>query len=122
MADNKVFEVIWGKRTHQQLVERSSTIYRLLLDENFMTSNRLQLVWDLAGTFKAEVYKIINDNSYSLKLPHKEFISSQIMAKSTQDLDMQDFDLLSEIGKFCYDTDFKTKLSLFFWKIVTNSE
>ena len=35
---------------------------------------------------------------------------------------MQDFDLLSEIGRFCHDTDFKVKLSEFFWKIVTDSE
>ena len=67
MVTNKVFEIFWGKRTHQQLVERSSTIYKLLLDEDFMTNDLLQMIWDLSGTFKAEVYKIITDNSYALK-------------------------------------------------------
>ena len=34
---------------------------------------------------------------------------------------MQDFELLSEIGRFCHDTEFKNRLAEFFWKIVAES-
>lgn len=80
------------------------------------------MVWDAASAYKPEVYKIINDYSYHLKQPHKEFLSSKIMDQSASNLDMSDFDLLSEIGRWGQDDDFKRKLAEFFWKIVTNSE
>ena len=68
MTENNVIDIIWDPRkTHQQLIERSDKIYKLLLDENHMTNELLQKFWDLTSEYKSEVYKIINDNSYYLK-------------------------------------------------------
>ena len=122
MAENNVFELLWGKRTHQQIVERSNTIFKFLLDEGYMTLEYLQLVWDASGAYKPEVFKIITDYSYYLKQPHKEFICTKITEKSAADLDMSDFELLSEIGRFGQDDGFKNKLAEFFWRIVVSAE
>ena len=68
MTENNVFNIIWDPRkTHQQLIERSDKVFKLLLDENYMTNELLQKFWDLSSEYKSEVYKIINDNSYYLK-------------------------------------------------------
>ena len=79
MTDNQVFSIIWdARKTHQQLVERSDKVYKLLIDEDHMTNELLQKFWDLSSDYKSEVYKIINDNSFCLKQPQKEFMSAQI--------------------------------------------
>ena len=35
---------------------------------------------------------------------------------------MQDFDVLSEFGKYCKSETFKQKLSEFFWRIIADSD
>lgn len=35
---------------------------------------------------------------------------------------MQDFDVLSELGKYCKNVEFQAKVSEFFWKIISESD
>lgn len=81
MTENKVFDIIWvARRTHAQLVERSSDIWSLLLKEKLITENHLHMFWELIKTpdFKSGVYKIISDNSVYLQPPQVEFIFKEI--------------------------------------------
>ena len=39
-----------------------------------------------------------------------------------QNLDMQDFNVLSELGKYGKNADLQVKVSEFFWKIITESD
>ena len=81
IVENKVLDIIWvSSKTHLQLVERSDKIYKLFLDEDCMSDELLLKLWELSKqSFKAEVYKIINDSTYQLRQQHKQFIYTQIM-------------------------------------------
>ena len=35
---------------------------------------------------------------------------------------MQDFDVLSELGKYCKNADFQAEVAEFFWRIVSDSD
>jgi len=43
-----------------------------------MTDELLQKFWELSSDYKIEVYKIINEAAYYLKLPHMKFLTNQI--------------------------------------------
>jgi len=47
---------------------------------------------------------------------------NEVTQTPAQKLDMQDFDVLSELGKYCKSESFKDKLSEFFWRIIADSE
>ena len=47
---------------------------------------------------------------------------TKITQTSFKNLDMSDFDLLSEIGKHCTDQKLKDGLSDFFWRIICESD
>ena len=119
-----MLDILWlSNKTHLQLVERSDKVYKLLLDEKLLNDELLQKLWDLSRQlYKSEVYKIINDNSYQLKQPHKEFLYNQITQSQVQKLDMADFELLEKIGRTETDTNFKAKVSEFFWGIIVDSD
>ena len=70
MTEHNIFDIIWvSKRTHAQLVERSNDIWRLLLKEKLMTTEHLQMFWELTNTpdYKSAVYKIVNECSFYLQ-------------------------------------------------------
>ena len=69
MTEHNIFDIIWvSKRTHAQLVERSNDIWRLLLKEKLMTTEHLQMFWELTliPGYKSVVYEIIKENCFYL--------------------------------------------------------
>ena len=106
MTDHKVFDILWvARNTHAQLVERSNEIWRFLLTEKQATDGHLGMFWTLSETseYKAAVYKIITDTSFYLDQAQIGFIFSKINETPVKNLDMSDFDLLSQVGKYCTD-------------------
>jgi hypothetical protein len=69
MTSNEVFKTIWDNRkTHQQLVQRSNEIFKLLLKEDRLDEPLLKLFWSLTKSdYQAEIYTIIRDTSFYLK-------------------------------------------------------
>ena len=88
-----------------------------------MTDDLLTLFWSLSSThaYKAEIFKIINEASFHLKNKHIEFFFNQITATSADKLSMEEFNCLSELGKYCKNSEFMQKVSDFFWKIITEA-
>ena len=124
MTEQKVFVTIWdAKKTHIQLVQRSNDIFKLLMKEDKMTQELLDLFWNLTNTpaYKSEVFKIINETAFHLKTNHIEYFFDKITATPNEKLSMEEFNALSELGKYCKNQDFMSKVSNFFWKIITEA-
>jgi hypothetical protein len=68
MKENGVFSVIWDPRkTHLQLVQRSSDIFRLLAKEKQLSGDLLDLIWGLAESdYKTDVLKFVGESSFYL--------------------------------------------------------
>jgi hypothetical protein len=68
MKENGVFSVIWDPRkTHLQLVQRSSDIFRLLAKEKQLSVDLLELIWALAESdYKTDVLKFVGESSFYL--------------------------------------------------------
>ena len=63
---NGIYDVLFEtKQTHRELVQRSSDILKLLLNENKLTIDILDHFWSLSkvGEYRVEVYKIISELS-----------------------------------------------------------
>lgn len=80
MQSNGVFSILFDtKKTHLQLVQRTSDILKLLLQENMLTQELMEMFWSLAKSdYKFEVYKIINECSFYLKQEHTDFFFKEI--------------------------------------------
>lgn len=124
MSKQDVFGTIWDTRkTHIQLVQRSNDIFKLMCREDLMTDDLLMLFWTLTNTpsYKPEVFKILNETAFHLKTNHIEFFFNKITATPADKLSMEEFNALSELGKYCKNTDFMHKVTDFFWKIITQA-
>lgn len=122
MVKNNVLQVIWDpKKTHLQILQRTGEIFKLLLKEDKMDQSYLKLFWSCAKsdhTFQAEVFQIISDASIWLKLKHVEFFFEEMTQQSADKLTVAEFDCLVDLGKYCNDNDFQSKIGDFFWRVV----
>lgn len=68
-----------------------------------MSNELLDLFWNLTNTpaYKSEVFKIINESAYHLKNNHIEFFYNKITQTPKEKLSMEEFNALSELGKYC---------------------
>lgn len=99
ITKNAVLDVILDpKRTHQQLVERSDEVYTFFLREKVATEEILLKWWNLQTSYKREVLKIISDNSFYLEQEQKIFFFEQVIKLPVNQLDTQDFELLSKLN------------------------
>lgn len=88
-----------------------------------MTVEMLELFWNLTNTpaYKSEVFKIINETAFHLNTSHIEYFFNKITQTPNEKLSMEEFNALSELGKYCKNQEFMTKVSNFFWKIITEA-
>lgn len=104
-------------------MQRCDEIIKILLSEDELNEQRLKMFWSLAKTdMRLDVYKIISDCSYSFKQNHLDFFFEKICTEiPTEKLDMEDFNCISELGKFSREkeSDFMTKVTKFFFTIAT---
>lgn len=81
------------------------------------------MFWNLSKSdYKQEVFKIIDECGYYLDQEHIEFIFAQITQTPAVKLGIEEFEILSLLGRRCKLTNFTTQVSLYFWKIVSDSE
>lgn len=68
-SENDVFDILFdSKKTHLQIVQRTSDILKLLLSEDKLELSLAEKFWNLSKSdYKFEVYKIINEISFYLK-------------------------------------------------------
>ena len=81
MMKQQVFTTIWdSKKTHIQLVQRSNDVFKLLVKEDKISTELLDLFWNLTNTpaYKSEIFKIINDTAFHLKTNHIEYFFDKI--------------------------------------------
>ena len=56
LTENQIFNVVWdARKTHQQIVERSDEIFKLLLQKDQMTPELFDKFWSLSSEYKREV-------------------------------------------------------------------
>ena len=119
LNENQIFTLVWDTRkTHQQVVERTDEIFKLLLQKDMMTEELFDKFWSLASEYKREVYKIIKENTYYLKEPHRYAILDKLIDVPVEKIDSADFDLLGEVERMA-DSIFKNKLTEFFWRVIS---
>jgi len=83
----------------------------------------MEKFWALTrGDYKVEVYKILDEISYSLKPPHQQFFFNALTETPADRLSMEDFTCMSGFGKFAKDEEFKKKVTAFFWRAFEKSE
>jgi hypothetical protein len=74
------------------LVQRTSDILKLLLQENMFSQDLLESFWSLAKSdYKFEVYKIINECSFYLKQEHIDFFFREIRQIPGEKLAIEEF-------------------------------
>ena len=82
----------------------------------------LEKFWSLTKSdYKSEVLKIMNESAYYLKQPQVEYLFREITQTPANKLGMEEFNALSDLGKYGKDVNFQTKVSDFFWRIITDS-
>ena len=93
MRENQVFEILFDpKKTHLQLVQRTTDILKMLANENDLKDEELSMFWNLGKTeYKLEIYKIINDMSYYLSQEHIDYLFNQILETPTEKMILEDF-------------------------------
>lgn len=125
MRNNDVFATIWDPRkTHLQIVQRTNEIFKLLVKDDKMDLDLMKLFWSLAKsdhTYQVEVFKIISEANHYLKLTHIEFFFNELTQQPAEKLTMAEFDCLCDLGKYCHDPGFKTKVDDFFWVVIINA-
>lgn len=124
IKENKVLDLVLDpKKTHIQLVQRISDILRLLAYEDQLGEEELKMVWTLAcSSYKNEVYKALNEISVHLKVEHAYFFFEKITARNANEFRVEDFQCLSDLGKYSIDLEFKRKLVEFFLEIIKRAE
>lgn len=117
MKEHQVFQNMWDpKKTHLQIVQRTDTIFLLLLKEDKFETDLLKLFWSLREDgYQAEVFKIISDNCFWLKEHHVAFIFDELTNAPAEKLNTAEFDCICDLGKYNKSTEFSTKVCDFFW-------
>lgn len=82
------------------------------------------MFWGLARTadYRVEVYKIVNEVAVWLAQDHIDFIFKQIRQIPAEKISTEEFQCLSELGKYSKEPSFKRAITDFFWEIVCNSD
>jgi len=96
----KIVEEIFGKRSHIQLIQRSSELLAYLMSNSNLTETELNVIWDCCGRdeqFKVEVYKVITEVIEFLPGKVVGFIIEKYI-RSKEYMD-QDIVLLLELSK-----------------------
>lgn len=127
MLEKGVFDILFdAKKTHLQLVQRCEEVLRLLLQEDALSAELLQQFWSLTKTdMRIEAYKIVQACSLSLRQQHLDFVFEQMRHTARDKLDMEEFNCLSELGKYAKhdgESNFQEKVALFFWDIILDAD
>lgn len=96
-----------------------------MVKDDKMDEGMLKLFWSLAKsdhTYQAEVFKIISEASFYLKMSHIEFFFAELTQQPAEKLTMPEFDCLCDLGKQCKSPEFQTKVGDFFWRVIINAE
>ena len=123
ITENGLFSAIWDARqTHLQLIQRSDTLFSLLLKKNLLTNTIMEMFWNLTKSdYKKEVFKIITEAEYQLGQPHIEFLYAKIIETAPDQLEADEFEIINILGRRARNQDFKTQVCEFFWSILSNS-
>ena len=62
LNSNKIFEILYGVNSHNQLIQRSSDFLKFMINVDFLTKDNLELLWGstLKGDseLKISIYKV----------------------------------------------------------------
>ena len=104
-------------------MQRSGDIVRCFLKASLLNEQLLAQFWNLTKSdYKLEVFKILNEVDYFLEQPHIEFIFEQITQTAANKLGIEEFDILAMLGRRCKVAEFNGKVSMYFWRIISDSE
>lgn len=126
LKDNSIFGVLFDlKKTHLQLVQRCDEVLKLLLQQDALDLELLNRFWSLTKSdLKPEVFKIISECSFYFKSSHVQFIFEQIQGTPRDQLELEELNCLSELGKYSRDQDqkFQDKVAAYFWDILMSEQ
>jgi hypothetical protein len=122
MKENGVFSVIWDPRkTHLQLVQRSSDIFRLLAKEKQLSGDLLDLIWGLAESdYKTDVLKFVGESSFYLDEEQAMFFVQAVAKSPCEKLTNADFDVVCELGKYSKSKALADYVFDFFFDCICN--
>jgi hypothetical protein len=99
IAEEGVFERLFGPGTHSELIKRSSEFLKFMMTESLLHEKELELLWQCTKTdveTKKMIYKILVDLSFSIKRDQCEFLLRKLFEKSPG-IDQDDIELLAEL-------------------------
>lgn len=104
-------------------MQRSGDIFRCFLKADLLSEQLLEQFWNLTKSdYKQEVFKILKECDYFLEQPHIEFLFRQVTLTPAIKLGIEEFDILSMLGRRCKLTSFLSQISFHFWRIISDSE
>ncbi len=97
----KVIEEIFGKRSHIQLIQRSTEIIKFFLTESNITKSDFSVIWECCEhdeQSKVEIFKVLSDTSIMLPNELTEILIANFISKPKASLKDKDVELIIELG------------------------
>lgn len=105
----QLIEEIFGKRSHIELIQRSTEILKFVLLYSKITQEEFNVIWDCCTRdeqSKVEIFKVISDSCHLLPKELLGFIIDKLVALGRDEFKAQDVKILLELLLNC------TKLTL----------
>ena len=116
---NNVFEFIFSaKHCHIQLVQRTSDLMKLFISTNQLTKEEMDMFWGCSkfdDHIKLEIYKVLSDISYNMKIEQLNYFLDAIAASSPEKLIPEEVKCLFDMGQFANDFSFYQKICDLLW-------
>jgi len=125
IASHEIFDKIYGSKGHVQLVQRSADFLKYMINESYLSTDDLALVWN--ATTKGDVetklstYKVFSDISLHFKNEHLDFFIKKIAEIPPSDIIPDEIELVYELSKYSLRTSGFTKRARdFYWSIISD--
>ena len=97
----QIIDEIFGKRSHIELIQRSTEILKFVLLYSKITTKEFNVIWDCCEQdeqSKVEIFKVIADSSNLLPSELIELVIDKFMALAKSALKNQDVEIICELG------------------------
>lgn len=104
LNEKQIFEGLYGRDSHAQLIQRSGDFLKFIINEDFFTLENLALIWDSLRKGNVEerlaIYKALSSVSIHFKPDHIEFLVQKLKELPLEQFIKEDIDLLYDITKY----------------------
>jgi len=127
ILSHSIFDKIYGSKGHVQLMQRSADFLKYMINENILSTEELEIVWNATTKgdmeTKLSIYKVLSEISLHFKNEHLDFLIKKISNIPPSDIIPDEIELVYELSRFCLKgSEFTKKARDFFWNIISDEK